>query len=121
MPLRNQFEDLVAALPDDWTSADIWMRVDRGREAMAPVISMINGYAQPGGFVFTVSHSTPGIVVPDVENVLRRLDQSTTHVDAEMSVRNVRTVHSETLRRWAQSQRAERAKAGKIDSAPVPD
>ncbi len=107
MPLADDFQRIVAALPPDWTDLEVDLRIDDESQYIDTAVALSQVNAQPYGhprsagrhWRLLVAHSFGHAAAAEsVEGVLERLDEA--GVSGEMRVAEVREGRSEVVQMW---------------------
>src|SRR5918996_2188396 len=112
MPLAESFEEIVDALPDDWTDLELDLRIaDESRYIDAAVIlSQIN--AQPYSKadwhwrLIVANKFGHAAAAPTVKGTLALLDQE--EIDAELILRDFREGRAEVEQMWGRPESVRR-------------
>jgi hypothetical protein len=104
VPLADTFQEIVDALPDDWTDMEIDLRIfDESRYVDAAVyLATIN--AQPYSkhdwhFRLLIAHRFGhAAAAPAVHGALKLLDDA--GLDGELAVREIRSGRAEVVQMW---------------------
>ena len=103
MPLADTFQEIIDALPSDWTDLELDLRVQEDRYIDAATL-LVTCNAQPYSrhdwhFRLLVAHTFGhAAAAPTVHGTLRLLDES--GIDGELVLREVRTGRVETIQDW---------------------
>ena len=106
MPLADDFQAILDALPPDWTDLEVDLRIDDERQYVdsAVVLSQVNAqpYQRPRGrwhWRLLVAHSFGHAAAAEtVKGALAKLDANGT--SGEMLVAEVREGRSEVVQMW---------------------
>ena len=103
MPLADDFQEIIDALPSDWTDLELDLRVEEDRYIDAAVL-MTTCNAQPYSqhdwhFRIAVAHSFGHAAAPEVARAtLKLLDEQ--GIRGELALRELRTGRVETINMW---------------------
>ena len=104
MSLAGDFEEILAALPPDWTDLEVDLRIDDERQYVDSAVALSQVNAQPYShsewhWRLLVAHSFGHAAAAEtVEGVLAKLDAE--GVSGEMRVAEVREGRSEVVQMW---------------------
>ena len=108
MALANDFDEIVAPLPDDWTDLELDLRIfDEPRYVDAAIV-LVTCNAQPYSrhdwhWRILVAHRFGhGASVPAVQLALDLLDDG--GIDGEIALREVRTGRAEVVQMWGRTE-----------------
>ena len=111
MPLADEFQEILDALPSDWTDLELDLRVQEARYVDAAVL-LVTANAQPYSnhdwhFHLIVAHNFGHAAAPDiVRGTLRLLDEA--GIAGELALREVRAGRVETLQMWGRPESVRR-------------
>ena len=106
--LAQEFEDLIASLPDDWTDLELDLRIFDERRYVDAAVMLVTANPQPYSYydwhwrlvvAHRFGHATP---VPSVDLGLKLLDDA--GIEGEMAVREVRTGRAEVVQMWGRTE-----------------
>lgn len=106
--LAQEFEDLIASLPDDWTDLELDLRIFDERRYVDAAVMLVTANPQPYSYydwhwrlviAHRFGHATP---VPSVHLGLKLLDDA--GIAGEMAVREVRTGRAEVVQMWGRTE-----------------
>jgi len=103
MPLADEFQEIVDALPSDWTDMELDLRVEEDRyiEA-ATTIAQVNGQPYSNHdwhWRLLVAHQFGHAAAPSaVHTALKLLDEA--GIDGEIALRQMRTGRTEIVPTW---------------------
>jgi len=103
MPLAETFDEIIEALPSDWTDLELDLRIDENRYIDAATL-LVTCNAQPYSmhdwhFRLLVAHRFGhAAAAPVVHGTLKLLDDS--DIAGELALREVRTGRVETIQDW---------------------
>jgi hypothetical protein len=106
--LAQEFEDLVASLPDDWTDLELDLRIFDERRYVDAAVMLVTANPQPYSYhdwhwrlviAHRFGHGTP---VPSVDLGLKLLDDA--GIEGELAVREVRTGRAEVMQGWGRTE-----------------
>jgi hypothetical protein len=104
VPLADDFQRLLDALPPDWTDLEVDLRIDDESEYVDTAVALSQINAQPYSraewhWRLLVAHSFGHAAAAEtVKGVLAKLDEA--GVDGEMAVAEVREGRSEVVQMW---------------------
>jgi hypothetical protein len=108
MSLAENFDALLAPLPDDWTDLEFDLRIfDESRYVDAAIV-VVTCNAQPYSKhdwhwrVLVAHRFGHGASVPAVQLALRLLDDA--GLDGELALREVRTGRAEVMQMWGRTE-----------------
>jgi hypothetical protein len=108
MSLAQNFDALLAPLPDDWTDLEFDLRIfDESRYVDAAIV-VVTCNAQPYSKhdwhwrVLVAHRFGHGASVPAVQLALRLLDDA--GLDGELALREVRTGRAEVMQMWGRTE-----------------
>jgi hypothetical protein len=108
MSLAQNFDALLAPLPDDWTDLEFDVRIFDETRYVDAAIMMVTCNAQPYSkhdwhWRVVVAHRFGhGASVPAVQLALRLLDDA--GLDGELALREVRTGRAEVMQGWGRTE-----------------
>jgi hypothetical protein len=108
MSLAQNFDELVAPLPDDWTDLEFDVRIFDETRYVDAAIVMVTCNAQPYSkhdwhWRVVVAHRFGhGASVPAVQLALRLLDDA--GLDGELALREVRSGRAEVMQMWGRTE-----------------
>jgi hypothetical protein len=108
MPLAEQFDEIIAPLPDDWTDLEFDLRIFDESRYVDAAIMLVTCNAQPYSKhdwhwrVLVAHRFGHGASVPAVQLALRLLDDA--GLDGEIAVREVRTGRAEVVQMWGRTE-----------------
>jgi hypothetical protein len=108
MPLADDFDQVLAALPPDWTDLELDLRIDDESRYVDTAVAMSQVNAQPYSesdwhWRLLIAHSFGHAAAPEtVKGVLAKLDAD--GVSGELQVREVREGRSEVVQMWGRPQ-----------------
>jgi hypothetical protein len=111
MPLADEFQELLDALPSDWTDLELDLRVQEDRYVDAAVF-MVTCNAQPYSnhdwhFHLLVAHNFGHAAAPQAtHNALRLLDEA--GISGELVLREVRAGRVEVTQMWGRPESVRR-------------
>jgi hypothetical protein len=111
MPLADTFEQIVDALPSDWTDLEFDLRVDESRYIDAATL-LVQVNAQPYShhdwhWRILVAHQFGhAAAAPVVHGTLKLLDQA--GIQGELVLRELRTGRVETVQMWGRPESVRR-------------
>ena len=103
MPLAETFDEIIEALPSDWTDLELDLRIDENRYIDAATL-LVTCNAQPYSmhdwhFRLLVAHRFGhAAAAPVVHGTLKLLDDA--DIAGELALREVRTGRVETIQDW---------------------
>ncbi|MDA0168011.1 hypothetical protein OJ998_02850 [Solirubrobacter taibaiensis] len=103
MPLADEFQELLDALPSDWTDLELDLRIDEERYVDAATL-LVTCNAQPYSnhdwhFHLIVAHQFGHAAsAPTTHGTLRLLDEA--GIDGELILREVRAGRVEVTQMW---------------------
>jgi hypothetical protein len=112
MPLADLFEQLVDALPDDWTDLELDLRLLDESRYVEAAVSLVTCNAQPYSqhdwhWRLLVAHRFGhAAAVPAVHSALALLDEA--GIAGELVVREVRSGRVEVTQMWGRPESARR-------------
>lgn len=112
MPLADTLEQVLAALPDDWTDLEIDVRIFDETRYVDAAVYMTTSNAQPYSehdwhFRVPIAHRFGHAAsVPAALGTLRLLDQA--GIEGELAVREVRTGREEVVPMWGRPESVRR-------------
>jgi hypothetical protein len=104
MPLADSFNEIVDALPDDWTDLELDLRIFDERRYVEAAVFLVTCNAQPYSkydwhWRLLIAHRFGHAAsVPAVHAALRLLDEA--GIDGELAQREVRTGRAEVTQMW---------------------
>ena len=104
MPLADEFQEILDALPSDWTDLELDLRVQEDRYVDAATL-LVTCNAQPYSnhdwhfHLIVAHHFGHAAAAPVVHNSLRLLDEA--GIRGELVLREVRAGRVETLQMWS--------------------
>jgi len=104
VPLAEDFQRIVEALPPDWTDLEVDLRIDDGSEYVDAAVALSQVNAQPYSrsewhWRLLVAHSFGHAAAAEtVKGVLEHLDEG--GVTGEMRVAEVREGRAEVVQMW---------------------
>lgn len=104
MPLADDFQRIVDALPPDWTDLEVDLRINDESEYVDTAVALSQVNAQPYSHAdwhwrLLVAHAFGHAAAPEtVAGVLARLDEA--GVSGEMRVAEVREGRAEVVQMW---------------------
>jgi hypothetical protein len=107
MPLADTFDEIVEALPSDWTDMVLDLRVQEDRYIDAATL-LVTCNAQPYSrndwhFRLLVAHAFGhAAAAPTVHGTMKLLDDA--GIDGELALREVRTGRHETVQEWGRGE-----------------
>jgi hypothetical protein len=108
MPLAEQFDEIIAPLPDDWTDLEFDLRIFDESRYVDAAIMLVTCNAQPYSKhdwhwrVLVAHRFGHSASVPAVQLALRLLDDA--GLDGEIAVREVRTGRAEVVQMWGRTE-----------------
>jgi hypothetical protein len=108
MALVQDFDDIVAPLPDDWTDLEFDLRIFDETRYVDAAIVLVTCNAQPYSkrdwhwHVVVAHRFGHAASVPAVQLALRLLDDA--GIDGEIAVREVRTGRAEVVQMWGRTE-----------------
>ncbi|HET8978824.1 MAG TPA: hypothetical protein VFN87_11745 [Solirubrobacteraceae bacterium] len=108
MPLVNDFEEILADLPDDWTDLEIDLRIFDESRYVDAAIMLVSCNAQPYSrsdwhWRLVIAHRFGHAAgVPAVQLGLKLLDDA--GIDGELALREVRTGRAQVLNMWGRTE-----------------
>lgn len=108
MSLLEQFDALIAPLPDDWTDLEFDLRIFDETRYVDAAILMVSCNAQPYSKhdwhwrVLVAHRFGHAASVPAVQLALRLLDDA--GLDGEIALREVRTGRAEVRQMWGRTE-----------------
>jgi hypothetical protein len=103
MPLADEFQEILDALPSDWTDMELDLRVDEDRYIQASSL-VVTCNAQPYSnydwhWRILIAHQFGhAAAAPVVHGTLKLLDQA--GIEGEIALRELRTGRVETTQMW---------------------
>lgn len=103
MPLADEFQEIIDALPSDWTDLELDLRVEEARFVDAATL-LVTCNAQPYSyhdwhFHLIVAHQFGhAAAAPTVHGTLRLLDEA--DISGELVLREVRSGRVEVTQMW---------------------
>jgi hypothetical protein len=104
MPLADDFQAMLNALPPDWTDLEVDLRIDDESKYIDTAVAVSQVNAQPYSraewhWRFLIAHSFGHAAAPEsVKGVLARLDAE--GVTGQLQVAEVREGRSEVVQMW---------------------
>src|SRR3954468_23149194 len=111
MPLAATFQEILDALPSDWTDMELDLRVEEARYVDAAVL-LVTCNAQPYShhdwhFHIIVAHNFGHAAAPEAaRNALRLVDEA--GISGELVLREVRAGRVETTQMWGRPESVRR-------------
>jgi hypothetical protein len=108
MALVQDFDDIIAPLPDDWTDLEFDLRIFDETRYVDAAIVLVTCNAQPYSkrdwhwHVVVAHRFGHAASVPAVQLALRLLDDA--GIDGEIAVREVRTGRAEVVQMWGRTE-----------------
>ena len=108
MPLVQDFDDITAMLPDDWTDLEFDLRIFDETRYVDAAIMLVSCNAQPQSrsdwhwHVLVAHRFGHAASVPAVHLALHLLDDA--GIDGELVQRDVRTGRAEVVQMWGRTE-----------------
>jgi hypothetical protein len=108
MPLADRFNDVLAALPDDWTDLEFDLRIADERRYVEAAVFLVTCNAQPYSkydwhWRILVAHRFGHAAAPPAVHAgLKLLDDAA--IEGELAVREVRTGRAEVTQMWGRTE-----------------
>jgi hypothetical protein len=112
MSLTQNFDEILAPLPDDWTDLELDLRIFDESRYVDAAIMVLTCNAQPYSKhdwhwrVLVAHRFGHGASVPAVQLALRLLDEA--GLDGELVLRELRTGRAEVMQMWGRTESVRR-------------